>query len=73
MEISLKSVVNKQEIKSEVEALRSQIKQRQSEIDLLKHAIQHYQKQCDHAGQVTGSNERDGCWGNPCPTCGYSY
>jgi len=25
---------------------------------------------CDHRGAVRGSNDRDGDWMNPCPTCG---
>lgn len=73
MEITLKIPVTKEEIKEQVEKLRLEIKIRKSEIDVLSQAIKHYQSQCEHAGQVTGCNDRDGSWGSPCPTCGYSY
>ncbi len=73
MEIVLRIPVDKETIKAEIAKLRPQIEARKSEIKMLSEAIRHYQNQCDHAGQVTGHNERDGSWGNPCPTCGYGY
>lgn len=73
MELNLKLPCTKEEIKTEVDKLANQIRQRESEIKLLRTAIQHYQNQCDHVGQKTGYNERDGGWGSPCPTCGYAY
>lgn len=71
--LSLKAPVTKAEIKKEVADFSNQIKLLQADIEVLRLGIQHYRKQCDHKGQVTGMNERDGSWGNPCPTCGYSY
>ena len=73
MEFNLKIPCTKEEIKSEISVLRKLREQKQSEMNLINVAIQHYQKQCDHKGQRTGCNERDGSWGAPCPTCGYSY
>ncbi len=73
MNLTLKLPVTKAEITSELQILRNEVAIRKNEINLLSAAIQHYIKQCDHKGQKTGWNERDGSWGNPCPTCGYSY
>lgn len=72
MELMLKFPCNNDEIKAEVGSLREMLKQRQAEIEMLRHAIKHYQNQCDHPGQVTGYNERDGSWASPCPVCGES-
>lgn len=73
MNILLKMPVTDEEIKAECEALGEQIRIRNSEIEMLAKGIKHYQSLCKHVGQKTGCNERDGSWGNPCPTCGYSY
>lgn len=73
MELTLKIPCTKQEIAAETKRLRKEIKIRRSEIETLQMAVKHYQSQCDHEGQKTGCNQRDGNWGNPCPTCGYSY
>lgn len=70
---NLKLVCTKDEIKSEVTQLLQLIKMKQAEIKILQSAIKHYQDQCDHEGQETGCNYRDGSWGNACPTCQYSY
>jgi hypothetical protein len=72
MQITLKLPVTEAEIKEETTKLRNEIALRNSEIQLLRDAIQHYQKQCKHPGQKTGYNERDGSWANPCPVCGDS-
>lgn len=60
-------------IRAEIKVLQAMIDSRQAEIDILRQAISSYRKQCKHKGQKTGYNERDGAWGNPCPTCGYTY
>lgn len=73
MELNLKIPASNEEIKAEIAALNNQIKQRTTETELLRYAVGHYRKFCKHEGQVTGRNDRDGSWGNPCPTCGYSY
>ncbi len=73
IQLNLKAPVTKTEIKSEIAALRAEISAREADLKLLRQAVRHYQSQCDHRGQKTGHNERDGSWGNPCPTCGYSY
>jgi hypothetical protein len=73
MEINLKMHCTKDEIKSEVERFINEIKIRKSEVEMLRKAVGHYRDLCDHEGQKTGYNDRDGDWGNPCPTCGYSY
>lgn len=73
VKLNLKAPVTKEQIKRELAKLLAEIARRESDLKLLRQAVKHYQGQCDHAGQVTGSNERDGNWGNPCPTCGYSY
>ncbi len=73
MEITLKIPCTEEEIKLETEKLRNQIFKLSSEEKLLRQAIKHYQSLCDHKGQKTGYNDRDGSWGSPCPTCGYSY
>lgn len=73
MKFNLKMPVSNEQIKKEVSKLEAELKKRQSEIDLLRKAIDHYQGLCKHPGQKTGHNERDGSWGNPCPVCGYSY
>lgn len=65
MELKLKISCNKADIKSETDKLRQEIDLRKSEIEILRHAIGHYQKQCDHKGQQTGYNERSGSWGGP--------
>lgn len=72
-EITLITPASKAVIKREMKKLRAQVDEREAEIQILRQAMQHYVKQCDHKGQRTGHNERDGSWGNPCPTCGYSY
>lgn len=71
--LSLKAPASKEEIKQEIANFNSQITLLQADIDILRLGIQHYRKQCDHKGQRTGMNDRDGSWGAPCPTCGYSY
>ncbi len=73
MELTLKIPADEETIRREVKILSDAIDLRLSEIDILSTGVKHYQKQCKHPGQVTGSNERDGSWGNPCPVCGYSY
>jgi prefoldin subunit 5 len=73
LRLNLKAPVTKEQIKKELEKIRAEIKKREGELKLLRAAVQHYQSQCDHAGQQTGHNERDGSWANPCPTCGYNY
>ena len=73
VELNLKAPATDLEIRTEVSQFRDRIAVLQSEIALLQQGIRHYQRQCMHVGQVTGRNERDGSWGNPCPTCGYSY
>lgn len=73
MHLTLKLPCTKEEIKEELKVLRAEIEIRESELSLLRSAVGHYQRQCDHKGQKTGYNERDGSWGNPCPTCGHSY
>ncbi len=73
MQIDLKLPADDATIRSEVDRLTAEIRYRQGEIEILSSAIQHYRKQCKHLRQVTGRNERDGSWGNPCPVCGYSY
>lgn len=72
MQITLKIPVTNDEIKEETSILRQQIALRDSEIQLLRDAIRHYQKQCTHPGQQTGYNEREGNWATPCPICGDS-
>lgn len=64
---------NDQMIKESVKALDGEIAARQSELEILKTMRKQCQAYCKHVGQVTGSNERDGAWGNPCPTCGFTY
>lgn len=73
MQLTLKLPCTKEGIKEETEKLRQEISVRSAEINMLRQAIKHYQGQCTHPGQVTGMNERDGSWGNPCKICGYSY
>jgi hypothetical protein len=73
LNLTLKSPATKTQIKAEIKKLLALLAERQAEVKLLRNAIGHYQNQCDHKGQKTGFNERDGSWGNPCPTCGYSY
>ena len=73
MQLTLKIPCTETEIKEETTKLKQEISIRTAEINMLRQAIGHYQKQCTHSGQVTGMNERDGSWGNPCPICGYSY
>ena len=73
MELNIKMCCTNEEIKERVTELSKEIEQRKSEIDLLRTALDVYRRQCKHIGQKTGYNERDGSWGNPCPTCGYSY
>jgi hypothetical protein len=72
MELTLKMPVTEDEIKTEVKKLQEQIKLRESQIDLLGRAVEHYRSFCTHPGQKTGYNERDGSWANPCPVCGES-
>lgn len=71
--LTLKAPASEAEIKEEIAKLRAKIAGRRSEIEMLCKAVKHYQDQCSHPGQVTGYNERDGSWGNPCKVCGYSY
>ena len=73
MELTLKIPCTKEEIKSEIAKLLHEIEIRDSETEILRHAIDHYQRQCDHKGQKTGYNDRDGSWAAPCPTCGHTY
>lgn len=73
MEITLKAPADKATIKAEIAKFRGEIARRETEIEILREGIEHYERQCDHAGQKTGYNERDGSWANPCPTCGYCY
>ena len=73
IKLNLKAPVTKEQIKKELAKLRAEIAKREADLKLLRQAVKHYQDQCDHAGQKTGYNERDGSWGNPCPTCGYNY
>lgn len=73
MQISITCGADNATIKAETAKLRNEIATRLAEIKVLQSAIQSYVSQCKHKGQKTGSNERDGSWGNPCPTCGYSY
>lgn len=73
MEFNLKLPATEDEIATETKRLFAEVRVRKVEIDMLYAAIAHYQRQCKHPGQITGSNERDGSWGNPCPVCGYSY
>lgn len=72
MEISLKLPVTEAEIKTETKRLRGEIDLRNTEIQLLREAINHYQRQCAHPGQRSGYNERDGDWASVCPICGDS-
>ena len=72
MELNLKLPCTKEEIKNETDKLRSQIHRRESELELLRIAMRHYQKQCDHKEQKTGYNEFRGNWSDPCPICGAS-
>lgn len=53
--------------------LNGEIKARNAELAILRTMLNQVQSYCKHEGQQTGYNERDGSWGNPCPTCGYSY
>lgn len=78
--LNLRTGCTRDEIAAEIKSLRQQIDPRRSqiaeiqgEISTLMLGVKHYQRQCKHEGQETGHNERDGSWGNPCPTCGYSY
>lgn len=71
--ISLGSSPTNEQIKTEVRKLQAEIEIRSGEIKVLQQAISYYRNQCKHEGQKTGHNERDGSWGNPCPTCGYAY
>ncbi len=73
MKLSLKAPATNDQIKKEVEKLSAEIDKRKAEIKMLWAGVKHYQDQCDHPGQVTGRNEREGSWGSPCPICGYSY
>lgn len=73
MNIDLKLPADEATIRSETKALLEEIQTKRAEIAMLKQALGIYQKQCKHPGQVTGHNNRDGSWGNPCPVCGWSY
>ena len=73
MNITLKMPCSDQEIKEEITKLFAEINIRQSENELLSKAVKHYQSLCNHPGQETGYNERDGSWANPCPICRESH
>lgn len=60
-------------IKRETSKLSSEIALKKREIEVMRAAIQQYQKMCNHPGQETGYNERDGSWANPCSICGESH
>lgn len=53
--------------------LSNEIRRLNSELKIASSMLKQVYEYCDHAGQQTGYNERDGGWGSPCPTCGYSY
>lgn len=73
MSVSVTFPVPKEKIREEYQRLHAELKRLDYERDGVVDLIRMIQKGCDHKGQVTGCNERDGSWGNPCPTCGYSY
>lgn len=68
MEILLKSKFDAEEVKK----FQAAITQRQSEIEMLRSAIRHYQKLCPHPNMHT-YREIDGGRGGRCYVCGYSY
>lgn len=72
MKIKFKNISNAEEIKAEIDKLSNQISQKQSEINLLKSAIEHYQNLCNHQGRRSGYNEFRGDWHEPCPICGFN-
>lgn len=69
--------MKKSEIKREARRLMALLRDEDARHKAARSAlvvqIQAVRGQCDHKGQETGYNERDGSWGNACPTCGYSY
>lgn len=73
MNIQILFPVEKARIPEEVRKIRERIQGIDAEKEVLLTMLRTIQKGCDHNGQVTGYNERDSSWGNPCPTCGYYY
>ena len=59
-----------EEIRAETKRIGREIKEHQAAVKMLVTHLRLIQDQCDHKGQETGFNERDGSWANPCPTCG---
>ncbi len=72
-QLTLTFPVPKDQIPNEVRRLSDEVKKSKAVMDLACKLLDLVRGCCDHAGQVTGSNDRDGSWGNPCPTCGYSF
>lgn len=64
---------SKEDIKKALKALNDEILARESELKILVTMVRQCQSYCKHQNQKTGYNDRDGSWGSPCPTCGYSY
>lgn len=63
---------SKDAIKEATALIRAHIQSHKSELAILQALMKQVQTYCKHEGQETGSNERDGSWANPCPTCGES-
>ena len=61
---------SKEIIQEKVQEYRELIKEREEEIRLYLHAITYYQGLCQHEGQTSGYNVRDGHWTTDCTVCG---
>lgn len=65
--------VPKDQIPHEVARLEAKLYELGEEQKLLRRLLKSVQDCCDHKGQKTGYDPREGNWGNPCPTCRWSY
>ena len=64
--------VPKEKIQEICEALMGDLKALSAEQKLTSTLLGMVREGCEHPGQKTGHNERDGSWANPCPICGDS-
>ncbi len=72
MSLSVLFPVPKEKIRYETLRIRVEISRLGAELVQARTLLDLVQIGCDHPGQVTGYNERDGSWANPCPVCGSS-
>lgn len=61
-----------EQIPAEVKKLTDCIKGLRADLEVASTMLKMVRRACSHDGAVTGYNERDGSWMNPCPHCGHA-